>query len=218
MTIQGKDILPTENLVGGQGTLDSKVAMDIGRGLATLLISLAAVLIALAGIISTEEELKALEPILLIFSSLNILLAARIFDWLLDRIDAHSWARLPGVMINGDFVQFSQEFAKWDGAYFRMRIYGGAYFAFSIFISAVASTCLFYAIVRAQELGLLFSIHKTFGFSTQVKFLFCAILFAYIPYQMMTIESRGGRLFFFGGIFVIGLLILESIISKVFGN
>jgi len=67
--------------------LEPKVVIDIGRGLVAMFLGLAAFLLAIRGIIEFGEKQAVYLPVILLLSSLNILLAARTIDWLLDRID-----------------------------------------------------------------------------------------------------------------------------------
>ncbi|MCD4678369.1 MAG: hypothetical protein K8S18_20635 [Desulfobacula sp.] len=201
-----------ENAIQSPTPHDPKVVIDIGRGLVTMLLGLAAFLLASLGVIDFGEKQAVYSPVILLLSSLNILLAARTIDWLLDRIDAHSWAKLFGCRKQEDFDKFSVRFRKWDGSRFRMRMYGGAYFVFSLIISFVASISLYLGIDHAQGIGLLFSVSEMFGLQTKVKFLVSAVLFVYILYQMLTIESKGSRYFFVGAVSVICFLLIERIL------
>lgn len=194
--------------------LDAKIPIDIGRGLATLLIGMAAFLIALAGIVGIEGEEKACVQIMLLFASLTILLAAKIMDWMLDRIRLETWASLYQISSPKGMAMFEREFYKWGGAYFRTRIYGGAYLIFAILISFVAATSLYFAIERVQSFGVSFSVSDAIGWKTSFKVLVCLLLFLYIPYEMLTIKPKWGRVFFFGAVFVISILVVEAIIRQ----
>jgi len=195
-------------------SLDPKVAIDIGRGLVTLLLGIAAFLLTVLSIFKFEEDQKGYIPIILLLSSLTILLAARIIDWMLDRISLQSWVILYQIQNTKDLVNFERDFKRWDGAYFRARIYGGAYLVFSVIISFVAAASLYFAIERAQAFGLLFSVSEMIGIKAKFKILVCSLLFLYIPYEMLTTKSKWGRYFFFGAVFVIAVLVIEALIRN----
>jgi len=87
-------------------SLDPKVAIDIGRGLVTLLIGIATFLLASLSVLEFSDEQNVYVLIILLLSSLTILLAARIIDWMIDRIDLQSWAILYQKKTSKDLADF----------------------------------------------------------------------------------------------------------------
>ena len=190
--------------------VDPKVVIDIGRG--AMLLGLAAFLLATLGLIEGKQQTVYI-PLILLLSSLNILLAARTIDWLFDKINVQSWAKLYGYQKADEFDKFFSSFRKWDGAYFRIKMFGGSYFVFSLIISFVASVSIYFAIDYAQDLGFLLSVSESFGLQTKIKFLVASTFFAYIPYQMLTIRSTGSLYFFVGAVCIIFFLLIERILT-----
>ena len=191
---------------------EPKLVTDFGRGLIAIFLSFAAFSFAVKGFITIDKTNEYYLPVFLLFASLNILLAARTIDWLLDRINVKSWEAICNSSTPKKFEDFFHYFYKWDGAYFRMRMFGGAYFVLTIMISLITSFSVYYGIKHLQGMGILFSISNSLGLHTEFKFIISVFLFVYIIYQMLTIESKGSRYLFVGSVSILSFLIAERII------
>lgn len=168
---------------------EPKVVIDIARGLLAVLLGIAAFSMA----ISHANELAQFKNYLYLLAVFCIILTARLCDWMLDRVTCESWAKALG---RTDIEAFSCEFKKMDGFAFHSSMYANTYLIFTLLISGIA-------VVGSIELiGLLQTTQNQsiFGF---VKFLSGLTLFAYISYQMLTIESKYATSIFFSIIFVL---------------
>ena len=185
--------------------LENKIIVDVARGLATLFLSLAAIFLGLAAFVDKQEFGQHLQVIFLSLTSLHILLAARIIDWILDKIPPELWASVSDVDKDIALEKFTVMFFKWEGLYFRLRMFGGAYAAFVAIITVIAAAAFYVSIYRAQQLDLLPSISGMTGADTSLKFFVCLFITAYIPYQMMTINAKGHKFLFAAGVFITGI-------------
>lgn len=116
----------------------------------------------------------------MIISIFSLLLTARIFGWLLDRISVETWYK---VLDEKDLKAFTKKFQKWDGFYFRVNMYANTYLIFALTVALAA-------IFGAMEL-----IEENTRTSPMIDTTFAEIIAAvsigvYIPYQMLTHESK----------------------------
>jgi len=176
--------------------VEPKLAIDVGRGLIAIFLAFSAISLAMKGKVEVKYE-----PYAFLISAFCLVLVARTFDWMLDRINMFTWAKLFEVQNLDDF---EIEFKRLDGALFRIKLYGGAYFIFVIAISVIASFSMLYSLGMFKvESHLLMECFSVIRIMTPI------IVFVYIPYQMLTISSKGSLPFF--------ILSLVSIISAAIG-
>ncbi|GAB5445700.1 hypothetical protein [Gymnodinialimonas sp.] len=189
--------------------LEAKTVIDVARGFTAVLLALAAVFMSAAAFLHQQAGTELLQMIFLALTTLHMLLAARMIDWILDKITAEVWMAVPSVGKTIEPISFRSEFQRWDGAYFRMKMFGGAYFAFVTVTTLIGVSTLYLAIFRAQQLGVLPSISQYLGAQTSLKFFLCFMLGLYLPYQMLTIRSHFAR-----PVFVCGVILIIAFFSK----
>lgn len=196
--------------------LENKIIFDVARGFASMLLALAAIFLGAAAFVEQQNNGPLLQMIFLSMTTFNIFLAARVIDWILDKIPPELWVSIQNVDKNIEIKEFKCNFYKWHGSYFRIQMFGGAYFAFVMMITIIATSTLYITLYRAQELGIIFSFSKLVHADTSLKFFLCTLLFIYLPYQMMTINAKGSRLIFAGGIVVILAFFAKSMAYSLF--
>lgn len=189
--------------------LEAKTVVDVARGFTALLLALAAVFMSAAAFLHQQTGTELIQMIFLALTTLHILLAARMIDWILDKITPEVWIAVPSVGKTIEPTAFKSEFKRWDGAYFRVKMFGGAYFAFVIVTTLIGVSTLYLAIFRAQQLGVLPSISQSLGVQTSLKFFLCFMLGLYLPYQMLTIRGHFAR-----PMFICGVILIIAFFSK----
>lgn len=162
--------------------------------------------ISLFGFSSSEKAL------ILLFCSASLIVAARVVDWIMDRLHANFWrivsandAELNNLYNRSLHVKNARERPPLDGAWFRFHIFGSGYFALVVFISFSASVGVWHAVFFLQQE------YYFIDDGTLFEWLLSILLFCYMVFQMMTIESKNGTLFFVISLavcFGIGLAIL----------
>jgi len=181
-------------------TLDPKIAVDVGRGLAAILIALSGIGLTLSRSLPSGTDERVL--ILVKFASLiSLLMSARIVDWLLDRIDCEVWARALG-LVDQEKEAFRRRFGCLDGAVFRSRVYGGGYFFFTIVIS-ITGAATFWSLLGQTPLSNYEGVNATLSI----------VLALYLSYQMLTIKSKFGNGILVGAIFAVGLLLALRVLG-----
>lgn len=179
---------------------DPKVPIDLARGLASLLTALCGVSFALVRQFASNPKQTALAITSALFCTVCALAAARVVDWIMDRLDAKTWyltlyhegdiSNLADEDRKQHYDKFEQKFLAIDGCLFRLQAYAGGYAAYSVLIALAAFFSIWYV-------GSQFSIsppmiHGTFG----------GLVSAYVIYQMMTIKSAIGTWAFVGAMCV----------------
>ncbi len=186
--------------------LEAKTVVDVARGFTALLLALAAVFMSAAAFLHQQTGTELIQMIFLALTTLHILLAARMIDWILDKITPEVWIAVPSVGKTIEATTFNSEFKRWDGAYF----------AFVIVTTLIGVSTLYLAIFRAQQLGVLPSISQSLGAQTSLKFFLCFMLGLYLPYQMLTIRGYFARPMFACGVILIITFFSKGVATSYF--
>lgn len=196
--------------------LEAKIVVDVARGFTALLLTLATIFMSAATFLNHQPDTELIQMTFLALTTLHILLAARMIDWILDKITPEVWVSVPSVGKDIDPEAFQIEFNRWDGSYFRMKMFGGAYLSFVVVLTLIGVTTLYLAILRAQQLEKLPSLSQSLGVQTSLKFFLCFMLGLYLPYQMLTIKSHFAKPMFICGVVLIIAFFAKGIIISYF--
>lgn len=177
--------------------MDKKVGIDLGRGISTLLIGIAAMLIAAAVAVDGKKDYVIIQVFLLILAAINLFAVARTLGWIIDRISDDIWNEVYTVE-RASKKQFQIWTDKFDGAYFRCTIYGGAYAVITLTVSSIISLCFYFTILRLQQVEILPILTPSDHIFNSTKFYASIFVFVFTSYQMLTKKSRNGYLFFAG--------------------
>lgn len=152
--------------------------------------------------LSHTDQLSKYASYLYFLSTLCIVLAARMCDWMLDTVSCESWAKIKGVKYDDKFMM---EFERWDSIRFRVGIYSNVYFIFALIISFVAFIGVYWLIGSFDSKS-----HAVF--MMVAKFALGFLMFIYVNYQMLTFNSRHASKFI---IFIACSVVAVFAISKL---
>jgi hypothetical protein len=181
-------------------TLDPKIAIDVGRGLAAILITLSGIGLTLSKSLPPNTDKRVLIVVQSV-SLISLLISARIIDWLLDRIDYEVWVRVLRLADQEKEV-FRRKFECFDGAMFRSQVYGGGYLFFTLVISVTGAVTL-WSLLGQTPLSNHEGVNPTLSI----------VLAVYLSYQMLTIKSKFGNSFLVVAISTVVLLLILRVVS-----